>query len=352
MKDYGIENARPIRTENDSIRRNEYTFLKSDCGYTRFLVEKQDYMKFNYSTCPKCKKRIIINYKEERFMELKVNEVTIPEKIEFNYEELKTEIAEKVKMYETLVYDDEQIKQAKQDKANLNKLKQAINQERIRREREYLEPFNEFKVKINEIIQIIDRPISIIDEQIKGFDEKRKDEKKEEIRKIFKEVNDIEWLKLQPIAETRWLNVSASVNSIKAEIEAKIAAIKCDLATIDSFEDYKFEALEKYKETLNLHQALSEAKGIHEMQRKKEEHEKQASERALEKVKSSLYGNPKVKAESEPEPEQKAKEPAPVVKKDDAKRSWIKFQANLTKEEALQLKNFFDVRDIEFKPVK
>lgn len=67
-------------------------------------------------------------------MELKVNEVSIPEKIEFNYEQLKAELTEKVSLYETMVYTDDQIKQAKADKANLNKLKKALNDERIRRE--------------------------------------------------------------------------------------------------------------------------------------------------------------------------------------------------------------------------
>ena len=46
-------------------------------------------------------------------MELKINEVQLPEQITFNYEELKQELTEKVSMYETLVYTDEQIKEAK-----------------------------------------------------------------------------------------------------------------------------------------------------------------------------------------------------------------------------------------------
>ena len=106
-------------------------------------------------------------------MELRVNEVAIPEKIDFNYEELKAELTSKVSFYETLVYTDDQIKDAKADKANLNKLKRALNDERIRREKEYMQPFNVFKAQINEIIGIIDKPIAVIDEQVKAYDEKR-----------------------------------------------------------------------------------------------------------------------------------------------------------------------------------
>ena len=52
------------------------------------------------------------------------------------------------KLYEITSASDEKIKEAKADKANLNKLKKALNEERIRREREYMEPFNDFKAKV------------------------------------------------------------------------------------------------------------------------------------------------------------------------------------------------------------
>lgn len=105
-------------------------------------------------------------------MELKVNEVSIPEQITFNYDELKRDLIDKVSTYETLVYTDDQIKQAKADKANLNKLKKALNDERIRREKEYMKPFNDFKSKINEIICIIDKPVAVIDRQVKEYEDK------------------------------------------------------------------------------------------------------------------------------------------------------------------------------------
>lgn len=78
-------------------------------------------------------------------MELKIKEYQLPEAIDFNYQELKQELEEKITVYTNLVYSDDQIKLAKADRANLNKLKKALNDERIRREREYLEPFNTFK---------------------------------------------------------------------------------------------------------------------------------------------------------------------------------------------------------------
>ena len=68
-------------------------------------------------------------------MEFNVERVKIPERIEWNYEELKAEIAERVQTYETIVYTDETIKEAKADRANLRKLAKALNDERIRLEK-------------------------------------------------------------------------------------------------------------------------------------------------------------------------------------------------------------------------
>lgn len=52
-------------------------------------------------------------------MELRVEPVTFPEVIQFNYEELKAEITSKVEMYKNLVYTgSDQIKDAKADRVH------------------------------------------------------------------------------------------------------------------------------------------------------------------------------------------------------------------------------------------
>ena len=72
-------------------------------------------------------------------MELKVNAVSIPEAITFNYKELKAELIQKASSYESMVYTPEQIQEAKADRAKLNGLKKAMNEERLKREREHME---------------------------------------------------------------------------------------------------------------------------------------------------------------------------------------------------------------------
>ena len=155
-------------------------------------------------------------------MELKMHEYQLPEKILFNYEELKRELTEKVSHYETLVYTDDQIKEAKADKAALNKLKKALNDERIRREREYMAPFADFKTKINEIIGIIDKPIAVIDTQVRAYEEQQKEDKLKKIKELCGTLAVPEGLSFEKIYNPKWLNASTSMKSIAEQMNAAI----------------------------------------------------------------------------------------------------------------------------------
>ena len=184
-------------------------------------------------------------------MELKVNEYQLPEVIAFNYEEIKNELTERIHIYETVVYDDSQIKQAKADRADLNRFKKALNDERIRREKEYLKPFSDFKEKINELIKIVDKPCEVIDKQIKAYEEQEKVKKREKIidfweNELREDITTLppEWLKLEDIFDDRWLNASVSIATAKNDIKARLEGIRNDLDTLAGLPSFGFEATE------------------------------------------------------------------------------------------------------------
>ena len=280
-------------------------------------------------------------------MELKVNEVVIPDSIQFNYEELKQELTEKVSMYETMVYTDDQIKEAKSDKANLNKLKKALNDERIRREREYMQPFNDFKIKISEIISIIDKPVAVIDKQVKAFDEKKKQEKLEAVKKLFEELNTYEWLKFEQIFNERWLLASVSMRQAQDGIEGWLNEIKTNLDILANMPEFSFEATEVYKSTLDVQKALNEGKRLAEMIKRKQEQERLQKE-AEERTKAEAKAREELLEVHKPEPE-----PVPKATTEPVEQSqWISFKALLTVPQALALKRFFEENKIEFQPIK
>ena len=263
-------------------------------------------------------------------MELKVNAVAIPEAITFNYEELKTELLQKVSVYETMVYGEDQIKEAKADRANLNRLKKALNDERIKREKEYMQPFNQFKAQISEIISIIDKPVAVIDKQVKEYEEQQKQEKLEKIREFFERVNLNEFVQFEQILDQKWLNASVSMKSIEDAIIAKGNKIMEDLHVVRSLPSYAFEAEQAYLASLDLAKAVSEAHRLQDLAEKKAAYEAQKAtvreNRTVEPVKD-----------------------IDVPTKEEPSRQWISFQAFLSVDEAKALGQFMKDNGIKYK---
>lgn len=283
-------------------------------------------------------------------MELRVNEVQLPEKIEFNYEELKQELEQKVKYYSTLVYTDEQIGDAKADRSDLNKLKKALNDERIRREREYMQPFHEFKMRINEIIEIIDRPVTLIDGQIKEYEKMKKQEKKEVVQELFKTMGFQSFVTLDMIFQEKWLNASYSIKKIKEEMQTRLFSIGTDIATLSNLPEFCFEATEVYKTTLDLNRALNEGKRLSEIAKAKAEHEAELARRREEteckQENQNTCGDCQGESCTSAPPVRSVHPEAarPVLEP-------ISFKAWLTTEDALALREFFISRHIEFEAI-
>lgn len=286
-------------------------------------------------------------------MELRVNEVAMPEKIDFNYEELKAELTSKVSFYETLVYTDDQVKDAKADRATLNKLKKTLNDERIRREKEYMQPFNEFKAQVNEIIGIIDKPIAVIDKQVKEFEDQKKANKQNAIEELFATIGFQNFVTLEKIWDPKWLNASVSMKSIEEQMRARMHQIGDDVFTLSQLPEFGFEATEVFKQTLDINKAISEAKRMSEIAKAKAEAEarRKAEEEARRKAEEERKAQ-EIKEEQTVPHEQAVTPQEPVQSADSTQeRMVVRFEVLLTTEDAYALKEFFKSRSIEFKAI-
>lgn len=180
-------------------------------------------------------------------MELKIKEITFPEVIEFNFDELKQEIESRVSMYTNLVYTDEQIKQAKSDRANLNKFVKALSDERIKMKKQCLKPYEGFEAKVNELSKIVQEPIALIDKQVREYEEQQKKAKLEKIKEYYSGIEnpDLQWLELSAIYNEKWLNASVSMKSIQEEINSRLEQIEKDFETLSNLPEFGFEAKEE-----------------------------------------------------------------------------------------------------------
>ena len=284
-------------------------------------------------------------------MELRINTWKSPEVIDFNFEELKEEITNKSALYKNMVYTDETIKDAKSDRALLNKFKTALEDKRKEVKKQCIEPYNQFEKQIKELVAIIDEPVKLIGEQITEFEDREKAEKHEQIIELFNKAGFQSFVTLEQIYDLKWLNKSVSLKSIEEELTNTVYRIGHDVTTINSLKEYSFEALKHYKKTLDLASAIAEGQRLADIQKRKLEHEaevkareelakKQAEERAKAEAEANLHEELEEVAEEEP---QQAVE---------VKRQWIKFVALLSKDDALALKEFCDNRGIEIKSIK
>lgn len=296
-------------------------------------------------------------------MELKVKEVSIPKNITFNYEELKQELTDKVSMYESLVYTDENIKEAKADRANLNKLKKALNDERIRREKEYMQPFNDFKSKINEIISIIDKPVQLIDKQIKTYDEKLKADKENEIMEYWQSEVDADHIPdgmtIDAIFDTKWLNASVSMKVVKEAINTAVDKFKTDMETLSNLPEFGFEAQQVYINTLDINKALAEGQRMANIAKAKAEKERLEKEKAEEEKRVKAEAEAKKQEEFIPpvvDEEFESKAFSTNNNTEDsveeaATKEWVSFKCLLSIEDAQALGEFLKNRNIKFEQI-
>ena len=281
-----------------------------------------------------------LKQEKEKEMELRIEQITFPEVIEFNFDELKQEITNRVAMYTNMVYTEDQVKQAKADRANLNKFVKALSDERIKVKKQCMKPYEEFESKVNELSKIVQEPIKMIDKQVKEYEEQKKRDKLDEITNFFNSTDHPEWLHISQIMNEKWLNISVSMKSILEEIDSKIEQIKNDLATLSNLPEFGFEATEVYKSTLDINKALNEGRRLAEIQKRKAEHEAEAKKQAEREVVKMPDGGVYVQDEDKH-----------GFTYHEPQKQWVSFSALLSMEDAIALKDFFESRQIEFKPI-
>lgn len=235
--------------------------------------------------------------------ELKINEMQELKPIEFNYEEIKQELAIQLQKYQNIVFEEEDIQEAKKTRADLNRLKKQVNDKKIEVKKDFMKPYADFETKIKEIIAMIDNPCAEIDKQIKAFEEKQKEIKKNKIKKIYEEnVKDLkETLSLQKIWNEKWLNSTYKIRDIELEILGKIDKVKTDLKVIEGMQsEFEVQLKDKYLLTLDLTSVMQEKtrlekiKEITESKKAKKKEDEQQEEQ-VENVFDNIIKNTKTK---------------------------------------------------------
>lgn len=269
--------------------------------------------------------------------------------IKWNKEELETEVRKKIEVYENIVYTEANIKQAKADRAELNKLTKAIEDRRKMVKKIINEPYEKFETELKEILALIQNPVNIIDMQVKAFEEQQKENKKKQIETAYQEViGDLaEVLPFARVFEPRYLNQTFKLLQAQQEVKSKVQIVKRDLETIDSLDSkYRLNAKDVYIRTLDLSKALAENRRLLELKEKLETDKKLKAD----KEKESLIEDRCKSQEKELSSMSENQSMIPTI--DKQKRYRTTFYVEGSREQLEQLVKFMDENKIEYGRIK
>lgn len=287
-------------------------------------------------------------------MELKIispGENGFLKEIQWNQEEVKAWVAARVQDYKNIAYTEDQVKDMKKDRADLNKLRTAFESERKRLKKVCMEPYNLFEQQVKEVVALIDEPIQLIDSQLYELEERRKQQKKKDIEALFDTIGFQTFVTLENIFDQKWLNASVSLGKIEEQMKSIMYKIGTDVATIGNLPEFSFEAMEVYKKTLDLNKAILEGQRLAEIQKRKQQYEEEQKRIAEEKARQEEQEQ-SVLAEV-------VEETAPVEEKVDASPEPVRpylvrmdFRVWCTKEQLMDLREYLIAHQIKFGRVK
>jgi len=214
----------------------------------------------------------------------------IPQKIEFNADELKTQLSQKLGHYNNLVVTEDAVKEARSDRAMLNKFKNVMESRRKEIKAACIAPYDSFKRQYDEVLAMIQKPIDTIDKQIRAFDDKRKDEKLQAITDFWNEyVGDCKaYVTFKQVFNPKWLNATFPIGDIHSAIMAAFIRVENDVKTIRGLNSgFETEALEEYAATNNVSDAINKIHRLEE-RRKDELAKSEKAQKIIEDTKPAL----------------------------------------------------------------
>lgn len=282
------------------------------------------------------------------------------QEIKWNFEELKAEISAVAQDYAVSVYTDDTIKNAKADRAKLNKFVDALNAKRTEIRKQLLKPDEQFGQEVKELTGIVQEAIENIDGQIKDYERRQREEKTEKIREFYEaHIHDIgEYLPFERVMKPGYANASTTMKSIKQEILDQIQKVDERLAILNEVDSpYAGDMKKVFLQNYDIGAAMAERNRLETEQRNREifledqrrrKEEREARERA-ETEKISRAGQ----KPQDPGAEAVTEAPASAAGEPESQEPVyeMRFCVRGTREQILKLRDFMKENQIRFERI-
>ncbi|MCT3390349.1 DUF1351 domain-containing protein [Lentilactobacillus hilgardii] len=136
-----------------------------------------------------------------------------------NFDQLKTAVEAYAAKYQNLAVSTSTEKEAKASRAELRKLKAALDDRRKEIKKDYAKPYKEFESKVKSLEQTLQSAIDPIDSALKDLQERERYARQQDVKKLINEMAvtykvDPEEVEIDPT----WLNKSTSHSKIVNEL--------------------------------------------------------------------------------------------------------------------------------------
>lgn len=180
----------------------------------------------------------------EKDLALDVRELTLGT-LTTNALQLRDHVAATLERYTPENYSEDNVDQAKADRAILNKAAKELNDRRIQLERDWNAPLQDFKSIIGDTVKMIADGSAKIDAVVKGVESKAKAEKRAAIEELW-ERKGITLLPLSKLWNDRWLNKTKRLPAVEKEIGEKLLKIEAELDTLAAVDTEDGDVLRAY----------------------------------------------------------------------------------------------------------
>ena len=154
----------------------------------------------------------------------------------WDFSSLRAELQSRLDFYAGLVYTDETIKDAKKDRATLNKVKKVIEDARKAYKARCLAPYDALEPDMRSLVDMVEKQRSLIDSTLKEYEARQKQAKELEIKKFYDRkaiaLGDLADRLYPMILDSKWLNASSQRSRYEEEIIAAIASAAADIETV------------------------------------------------------------------------------------------------------------------------
>lgn len=270
--------------------------------------------------------------------------------IETNFEAVRDWLTEELAPYASMVVTEDSIAEAKKTRASIRKVGDSIDAQRKAIKKEWMRPYDAYEAKCKELTGIVNGAVSNIDGQIKAMENEVKEQKRQRLSDFFDDHSyDVaDFITFDDIFDSKWLNATFSEIDAANSIMEQIESIKEGLETIRSMNSpYETAMLSEYGKSHNLAKSISEGKRLEAIQKAEEERKAREAEEAFSEEETLPQETVEPPA---PTPQATAQFIRPVAEEEPAapKTYTLRFEVEVTKEQAYDLKYFFSKNNIKY----